>query len=266
MATGGRFHDRVVIVTGSSSGIGQATALEFAKEGASVVIHGQNEGRLNETEELLKKEGVSGERIAKVVGSLADVGTPKRIIDQAVGKFGKINVLINNAGVSNHPTNTDLLSLDTLDFLYRVNLRSVVELIQLAVPHLEKTRGCVVNVSSINSQKPSSRTANYCALKAGLDMLTRCYADLLGTKGIRVNTVNPGFIRTNIVLRQNVPGAQENFEAFATKNTCIGRVGMPTEIANVLKFLASDEASYVTGANWFADGGRMAFNHYRKWD
>ncbi|KAI1724839.1 enoyl-(Acyl carrier protein) reductase domain-containing protein [Ditylenchus destructor] len=254
-----RFLGKVVIVTGSSAGIGQDAATEFAKEGAFITIHGQNADRLNDTEARMVETGISKEKILKVIGSLEDPKTPAKIIEQTVQKFGKIDVLVNNAGAAGHPTIDDVDALEYLDFLYTVNFRSVVALTQLAIPYLEKTKGNVVNVSSMSSFLTQKSQSFYNSLKAALDHFTHCYADKYGPKGIRMNTINPGFIRTHIINRRNVPGAQDRFEEYAAKYTSLGRVGQVSETSSLIKFLASDEASYVTGSNYVVDGGHSLY-------
>uniref|UniRef100_A0A915DQZ0 Uncharacterized protein n=1 Tax=Ditylenchus dipsaci TaxID=166011 RepID=A0A915DQZ0_9BILA len=255
-----RFTGKVVIVTGSSAGIGQDAAVEFGKEGASVVIHGQNVKRLDKTHALMVEAGVSPEKIHQVIGSLEDPDTPAKIILQAVSKFGKIDVLVNNAGASSKPNEKDPDSLENLDFLFKVNFRSVVELTQLAIPYLEKTKGNVVNVGSVGGARPYHSFTFYCSLKATLDHFTKCYADKYGHKGIRINSLNPGPIKTHIIARgvaglEGTPELVQKLDEFAAITTSVRRIGQCSEMSNILLFLASDQASYVTGANWLADGG-----------
>ncbi|KAI1700919.1 enoyl-(Acyl carrier protein) reductase domain-containing protein [Ditylenchus destructor] len=252
-----RFNEKVVIITGSSAGIGQAAALDFGKEGASVVIHGQNAERLDKTESQLLEAGVPSEKILKVLGSLEDPDTASKIIEQAVQKFGKIDVLVNNAGAGSRPQETNNDSLDNLDFIYKVNFRCVVALTQLALPYLEKTKGNVVNVSSVGGQKPFHMYTFYASLKAALDHFTRCYADKYGPKGVRINSVNPGPIRTYIQERTGIPGMEQIMEQYAIENTSLRRFGESPEVSKIITFLASNDASYVTGALWVVDGGML---------
>jgi len=252
-----QFNDKVIIVTGSSAGIGQATALLFGKEGALLTIHGQDVDRLNKTEQLLREIGVPPQNIAKVIGSMEDESTPAKIVDETIKKFGKIDVLINNAGAGGMPKVTNPEALDNLDFLYKVNFRSVIVLTQLAMPHLLKTKGNVVNVSSIASMKTFTGAMFYGPLKAALDMFTKNYARKYGPQGIRVNSLNPGPVRTFIVERTGAPGAQEKFDEYAVDNTALKRVGQSSEMATALKFLASNDASFITGAILVADGGML---------
>ncbi|KAH7712291.1 short-chain dehydrogenease/reductase-like protein [Aphelenchoides avenae] len=250
----GKFDGKVVIVTGSSAGIGRDAAIEFAKEGASVVIHGQSEERLNETKKLISETGVGDDKIAWVLGPLDEEGTPKKIIDAAVSKFGSIHVLVNNAGAVGKPA-TDPDSLDNYDFLFKVNLRGVVALTQLAMPYLQKNHGNVINVSSCAAIRAYPATMFYCMTKAALDHFTRTAA-LKYAPNVRVNGINPGPIETYIVQRNNpTPEQVDELRVWWNRNTALGRGGSVSEMSTILKFLASDDASFVTGACWTADGG-----------
>ncbi|KAI1717492.1 short chain dehydrogenase domain-containing protein [Ditylenchus destructor] len=229
-----RFENKVVIVTGSSAGIGQDAAVEIGKEGGLLVIHGQNPDRLNETETLLLEAGMKPENILKVFGSMEDPKTPGLIIEKTVEKYGRIDVLINNAGTSTKPGEKNSHSLANLDFLYRVNFRSAVEMSQLAMPYLRETRGNIINVSSAGAIKPYPVAAFYTSLKACLDHFTRNYALIYGKRGVRINCINPGFVRTQIVTRNGVPGSQEKVEQFAL-NSSLKRIGQSCEMSTVIK-------------------------------
>jgi len=255
-----RFTNRVVIVTGSSSGIGRDAAVEFAKEGASVVIHGQNLARLDETERQILASGVPTERILKVAGPLEQLATAHALIDETIGKFGKINVLVNNAGAGSKPGNTDPSSLYLLDYLYAVNYRSVVQLTQLALPHLSLTKGSIVNVSSMASIRMSAVGAFYGSIKAALDAWTKTMSYSYAQIGVRINCVNPGYVETPILDRniadpEKASQQKQKMIEWAKVGIPLGRIGTTSEICTILTFLASDAASYVTGACWLADGG-----------
>uniref|UniRef100_A0A915DQ91 Uncharacterized protein n=1 Tax=Ditylenchus dipsaci TaxID=166011 RepID=A0A915DQ91_9BILA len=231
-----RFIGKVAIVTGSSSGIGREAAIGFAKEGACVVVHGQNAEELKNTESMM--------------------------LEADCCKFGKIDVLVNNAGAASKPreTATSKLiadSLDNFDYLFHLNVRSAVEMTLLALPYLEKTKGNIINVGSVGSTKTFPTSTFYSCTKAALDHFTRNYADKLGVQGIRVNSLNPGSIKTNVVARHNLRNGQEKFEQFAAGHTSLGRIGEVSEVAPILLFLASEQASYVTGATWVVDGGML---------
>ncbi|KAI1713842.1 enoyl-(Acyl carrier protein) reductase domain-containing protein [Ditylenchus destructor] len=250
-----RFEGKVVIITGSSAGIGQDAAVEFGKEGARLVIHGQNSERLDETETLLLDAGVRQENILKVLGSMEDPNTPSTIVEKTVQKFDRIDVLINNAGASSKPGITNQHSLENLDFLFKVNLRSVIELTQRALPYLEQTKGNVINVSSASAKITYTVAAFYSSIKATLDHFTRNYAYKYSSRGVRINSINPGFVRTLIFQRnKGAPNSQERVEQHA-QNCSLKRIGMPSEVSPALMLLASDESAHVTGVTWLVDGG-----------
>ncbi|KAF7637070.1 hypothetical protein Mgra_00003461 [Meloidogyne graminicola] len=250
-----RFTGKVVIITGSSSGIGQSAAFSFAEEGASVVIHGQNKERLDKTEKLLLAEGIPPQKLLKVLGSLEDPKTADKIIRETINKFGRIDILINNAGVLAKQNISNPESIENLDYIYQINLRSVILLTQLALPYIEKVKGNVVSVSSTISVRYA--LANYYALlKAGIDHWTRAMAVQYGPKGVRFNAINPGATKTIIFEKNGFTGELKKLhERWVKKTTPLGRFGEVNEMAAALKFLASDEATYITGVCLMVDGG-----------
>ncbi|KAI6206209.1 hypothetical protein M3Y94_00881600 [Aphelenchoides besseyi] len=256
------FQGKVAIVTGSSSGIGQAAVEIFATEGASVTVHGQSEERLKATADLLKKLNIPDSRVLVVRGSIEEEQTQKRLIDETIKKFGRLDILVNNAANLN-ADGMDTNSLENLDYIMNVNLRSLIALTRMAVPHLAKTKGNVVNVSSAGSKLVNPNCTPYVIMKAALDHYTRNAAVQYAPQGIRVNTLSPGFIETNFQSRhydcEATQKAAEKFVGDALKNGVpMQRAGSAREAANVIEFLASDKASYVTGAYYVADGGLLA--------
>lgn len=186
----------------------------------------------------------------------ADVCThAKRIISETVNKYNRLDVLVNNAG-RGALGGIETTSLETFDSLMNLNLRSVFELTQQAVPHLISSKGNVVNVSSTASFLPYLDSLAYCASKGGLDQLTRCTALELGPKGVRVNSVNPGDIMTNyhVPLGMNESEHKEYVEKY-NKIYPLRRIGKPHEVAATIGFLASDMASFITGHCLTIDGG-----------
>ncbi|KAH7698480.1 3-oxoacyl-acyl-carrier-protein reductase, partial [Aphelenchoides avenae] len=242
----------------SSGGIGQDVAVSFAIEGASVVIHGRCPERIASTEQLLRDAGVKPESVLSVCGDLSADGTPKRIVDETVAKFGRIDVLVNNAGTLGRPDlGSD--SLQNFDFIFKVNLRSVVELTQLAMPYLEASGGNVINVSSNAAHRPFQHVTFYSVSKAALDHYTRNASLKYGPK-VRVNSVNPGPVRTAILDKCVVNGdVPTKFEKWIHRTSGLNRAGVPPEVTSVIKFLASHEAAYVTGACWVVDGAHEHF-------
>ncbi|XP_045459455.1 3-oxoacyl-[acyl-carrier-protein] reductase FabG-like [Melitaea cinxia] len=246
------FKNKVVIVTGASSGIGAAAAKMFSDEGARVVMVGRNE----------KKLSAVAARCASPLVIRADVSKDddaKRIINETVKKFGQIDVLVNNAGLTIN--NGGLLGSDmmeTFDAIMNINLRAVVHLTSLAAPHLIKTKGNIVNVSSIaGTIAPiGPGLAAYYVSKAGMNHFTVCAAAELGVHGVRVNTVSPGPVRTDFF--ENAKSAID-IDTLRPM-TLLDRVSEPEEIADVILFLTSDRAKGITGSNYVNDNG-MTIKH-----
>lgn len=244
---------KVVIVTGASSGIGRAAALLFAEHGAQVVATGRNEKELAS----LRDEAHSDDKKLKThLADLRETSQIERFLTDTVEQFGQIDVLINAAGIILNGS-IENTTLDEWDKMLDINLRSVFYLMQKCVPHLEKTKGNIVNVSSVAGTRAFPNVLAYCVSKAGVDQLTRCSALELAPKGIRVNAVNPGVVVTNLHKRGGM--ADEDYENFLKKSKDthpLGRVGQPREVAELIYFLASDKASWITGATYEIDGGR----------
>lgn len=245
--------DKVVIVTGASSGVGYATAMKFAESGASVVAVGRSERDLN----LLRDE--ASEKAGSVRVHLADVRENKqldRLVGDTVQQFGRIDVLVNAAGIIANGS-VESTTLDDWDKMFDINLRSVFSLMQSCIPHLEPVKGNIVNVSSVAGTRAFPNLLSYCVSKAALDQLTRCSALDLAPKGIRVNAVNPGVVVTNLHKRGGM--TEEAYEAFLehSKTTHpLGRVGQAHEVGDLIFFLASDKAGWITGVSYEIDGGR----------
>lgn len=247
------FADKVVLVTGATSGIGHAVAVKFAEASARVVALGRNPEALREVENAVKNAG--GEALTLTV----DVTNPdegQRAINQAISRFGGLDVLVNAAGhISSGSIETT--SLAAWDAMMNVNLRAVFQLMQLATPHLIKTKGNVVNVSSVTGLRSFPGVLAYCVSKAGLDQLTRCAALELAPKGVRVNAVNPGVVVTEIHKRGGMSEADyEKFLEHSKTTHPLGRVGDPKEVAELILYLASEKASWITGGTYPIEGGR----------
>ncbi len=247
------FDERVALVTGASSGIGRATALRFAEEGAAVALLVRDRGALEETGREVEGRG---SRAAVVVADLTDAAQCRAAVDEAVAFGSRLDVLVNAAGII---ANGDLASTteEAWTEMMRINLDSVFVLMQASLPHLQATGGNVVNVSSVTGLRAFPGVLAYCVSKAGLDQLTRCAALELAGSGVRVNAVNPGVVVSNLHRRS---GMQEDaYEAFLehSKTTHpLGRVGQPQDIADAIVYLASDQAGWVTGVTLSLDGGR----------
>ncbi|MEK6325543.1 MAG: glucose 1-dehydrogenase [Acidobacteriota bacterium] len=241
-----------VIITGASSGIGRATAERFLGEGARVALVGRREGAL---EDIASRDANGGNAFI-IAADLSDEKQSETCMAQAIERLGGLQVLVNAAGILKAGRIEDT-SLELWDEMMNINLRSVFHLMKLAVPQLERSRGNIVNVSSVTGPRSFPGVLAYCVSKAGVDQLTRCSALELAPKGIRVNAVNPGVVVTGLHRSGGM-----NEEAYAlflehSKTTHpLGRVGEPEEVADLIYFLASDRASWITGATVSIDGGR----------
>ena len=251
-----KLKDKVALITGGSEGLGKATALLFAKEGAKVVITGRTESKLAGAVEEAKKEGLE---IDYLTGDVSDeertIETVKHIID----KYGRIDILFNNAGVlqlgSTHETDTE-----TWDRIFDINVKGTYLISKHVIPHmLEKGYGCIVNNSSIVGLKAVPGLAAYNSSKGAITQLTRSMALEYADKGIRVNAICPGTIVTPMVdgMLNEMPDRDEGEELFKSFHP-MGRLGHPDEIAHAVLFLCDDNVSFMTGNMLSVDGGWIA--------
>lgn len=244
---------KVVLVTGASSGIGRASVKLFAEKGAEVVAVGRNEAELTALQDELEKEG---REIHISLTDLRETSQIERLVSSTIDKFERIDVLVNSAGIIANGSIEDT-SLDDWDKIMDINLRSVFYLTQKSIPHLEESEGNIVNVSSVAGTRSFPNVLSYCVSKAGIDQFTRCVALELAPKNIRVNAVNPGVVVSNLHKRGGMDeDAYEAFLAHSKETHPLGKVGQPQDVANLIYFLASDEASWITGATYPIDGGR----------
>jgi len=246
---------KVALITGASSGIGAATAVHFARLGAKLSLTGRNLENLKATAVRCEEGGVEPLIIQADINNEEDC---KRILDLTVEKFGSLDVLVNNAGVLEMGT-IENITLEQYDRVMNTNMRSVLHLSMLAVPHLIETQGNIVNVSSVNGIRSFPGVLAYNISKAALDQFTRCAALELASKKVRVNSVNPGVIVTEL---QKTGGLDEqkysSFLEHSKSTHALGRVGEPEEVAKAISFLASNDASFSTGVCLPVDGGRHA--------
>jgi NAD(P)-dependent dehydrogenase (short-subunit alcohol dehydrogenase family) len=247
------FHDKAIIVTGATSGIGRSTAEAFAREGASLALVGRNERALAEVAEAVQRSG------CRAVTCRADVTAaeaPEQIIARTVHELGGLDVLVNAAGVMATGT-LEATTDEVWDAMMSVNLRAPFRLMRAAAPHLAARKGAVVNVSSVNGIRSFPGVLAYCVSKAGVDHLTRCAAIEMAPLGVRVNAVNPGVTVTNLHRRSGMEETQ--YAAFLERSKTthpLGRPGSPDEIAALILFLASERAAWMTGETIPIDGGR----------
>jgi len=246
---------RVSIITGGNSGIGRATALLFAREGSRVVIAGRNPSRGREVVAAIRKEHGEATFVRTDVSKSPDV---RKLIETTVKRFGKVDVLFNNAALSPVGTVLEPSEEEWADVI-GTNLTGTFLCTRYVLPHMiKRKRGVIINTGSINSLMAMKKEAAYDASKGGVLMLTRAVAMDVAEFNIRVNCICPGAIETPM-LRDILGQAPdpEAAEADLIKKHPLGRIGSPEEVANMALFLASDESSFVTGAALPVDGGML---------
>lgn len=244
---------KVALITGASSGIGRATAKLFAEQGASVVAVGRNEAELaNLRDEVRDASGSIRIHLADVT----ETSQVDRLVSETVQHLVKIDVLVNAAGILKSGS-LESTTLDDWDKMMNINVRALFYIMQKCQPYLETTKGNIVNVSSVTGTRAFPGVLAYCVSKAAVDQLTRCVALELGEKGVRVNAVNPGVVETNLHKRGGMD--EESYATFlenSKKTHPLGRPGQAEEVAELIHFLASDKARWITGATYAIDGGR----------
>ncbi|EGT43614.1 hypothetical protein CAEBREN_15781 [Caenorhabditis brenneri] len=259
-----RFNGKVALVTGSSNGIGRAAAILFAQEGAKVTITGRNVQRLEETKQEILKSGVPKDHVLAVACDLTSEQGQDELINSTIAKFGRLDILVNNAGTAFVDSQGKTgLNQDVSDYdnVMEINMRSVVTLTKKAKEHLIKSKGEIVNVSSIAAGPQAHSDMMYYAMsKASLDQFTRCAAIDLIQHGVRVNSVSPGGVTTGIGEAMGLPaGAFEKMMKFMESHKeCLpcGKIAEPVDIAHVIAFLADRRlSSYIIGQSIVADGG-----------
>ncbi len=244
---------KVALITGASSGIGRATAFKFAAEGARVALVARSADALAQVAAAIADDG--GEALA-LPGDVTEEADIERVVRETVHAWGGIDVLVNAAGIIDTGT-IETTKLQDWDYMMRVNVRGPFYLMQCAMPYLVERQGNVVNVSSVTGIRAFPGILAYCASKAAADQLTHCAALEMAAKGVRINAVNPGVVLTQLHRRGGMD--DEAYAAFLehSKTTHpLGRVGRPEEIADLIFFLASPQAGWITGGSYPIDGGR----------
>ncbi|CAG2102670.1 unnamed protein product [Medioppia subpectinata] len=256
------FTGKVVLITGSSSGIGAATAVQFAQSGASVVVTGRNVDTVSDVAKQCLKVSPKGVKALEVTADVTKQEDLRRLVDQTIKHFGKLDILVNNAGATIKANVTDSDFYQNYEKVMAINLNSVVYLTHICVEYLEKTKGNIINISSVAGMRTSPNNGPYCMAKSALDMFTKCMAAELGAKRIRVNVINPGPVRTNFTTSLGMSLEMRDKVMAAFGNVIpVGRVGESDDIADNILYLASDHAAFVNGSQLVSDGGLVASNN-----
>ena len=254
-----RLAGNIAIITGASSGFGRATAVRFAEEGAGLVLGDVDEDGGRETIALIERAGGQGEF---VLGDIATEAGAGALVERALARFDTVDILVNNAGIS-QPEMKDTwnASEESWDRVIRINLKSVYLCSRATIPVLlAKGSGSIVNVASIAATRAVGG-ASYAAAKGGMLSYTRLVSRELAARGVRINCVSPGYMRTPMStgerLGLSVAEQEERLEKL-TRRVPMRRSGSPTDIADAIVYLSSDEAGYVTGQELVVDGGYLA--------
>uniref|UniRef100_A0A914PNB1 Uncharacterized protein n=1 Tax=Panagrolaimus davidi TaxID=227884 RepID=A0A914PNB1_9BILA len=250
------YSGKVVIITGSSSGIGQAAAILFAKSGAFVTIHGRSEDGIKKTTDLILDAGIPKERIHSVKGCLSDKTVLTALIEETIKTFGRIDVLINNAAGALKPGEENPRSMENFEYVFDVNVKSAIFLTEAAIPYLEKTKGNIINISNVLNFILMPDAPFYIISKGTLDHFARNYAAILAPEGIRINNLSPGATETGVLTRygeisEGITKQKEDIASLVP----LKRWAIPEELAEYMLFMASEKASYLTGQIINVDGG-----------
>ena len=253
----GRLAGKVAIVTGSGSGIGQAIAIRFASEGATVVVDYRNHPE-EATDTKAKAEAAGGKAIT-VQADVSVLADTQNLVDQAYKQLGRCDILVNNAGIEKEAAFWDVTEAD-YDAVLNVNLKGAFFLTQAFVRRLRdaKLLGRIINISSVHEDMVFPNFSTYCVSKGGMRMLMRDLSVELGPLNITVNNIAPGAIATPINTKLMADKSQ--LDALL-KNIPLGRMGTPEDVSGVALFLASDDGAYVTGSTYYIDGGLIRNYH-----
>jgi 3-oxoacyl-[acyl-carrier protein] reductase len=245
-----RLKEKVAVVTGASKGIGAAIAKHLASEGAHVIVNyaSSKEGAEKIVAEIVKKGG-------KAIAIQADVAKEKDIenlFKKTVEAFGKIDILVNNAGVYEFLPLENITS-QTYHKMFDINVFGLLMATKEAIKHFNPNGGSIINIGSVASTKALAQGSVYCATKASVDAITRCLGQELGPRKIRVNSINPGMVETEGTYHAGI--IDSDFKTKTEQETPLGRIGLPKDIAPAVAFIASEEASWITGETLFISGG-----------
>lgn len=247
----GRLAGKVAVITGAATGIGEAIAHKFAKEGAKVVVNGLADDPVDDVVSAMQQHGADA--IAHK-GDISKADEAQACVQAAVTQFGQLNVLVNNAGVFLVTAETQDYPIELFDRTMQMNVRSAFLMTKFALPHLQKTQGCIVSAGSEAGFNGLAQNTAYGGTKGWMHSFMKGVAVEQAKHGVRANCVCPGATDTAWTHKETGPMDQQ-MEKMLIQATPMGRRGTAEEMANVYAFLASDEASYVTGALWLVDGG-----------
>jgi hypothetical protein len=246
----GRLNGRSAIITGGDSGIGRAVAIAYAREGADVLVSYLNEREDADARETARHVEAAGRRCVLMRGDLADPAHCRAVVDRAVAEFGRLDILVNNAAFQRTYASIEDIPDEEWDYTFRTNIGAMFHLSKAAVPHM-RPGSSIINTTSIQSDKPSPMLLAYASTKGAVSNFTAGLAQMLGSKGIRVNAVAPGPIWTPLIPSTMPP---EKVKGFG-QDTPLGRPGQPRELAGIYVLLASEEGSYMTGGIHAVTGG-----------
>lgn len=244
-----RFENRTILISGGATGIGLGAARCFVQEGASVVLSGRRDGKLQAACSEL------GERASYVVGDVTSCDDCGRMVAETLKRHSRLDVLVNSAGVIGNGGAADTPPAE-FDRVMQANVYGIYHLSQAAIPALKESKGSIVNISSVVATRPVGTLLAYCTSKAAASMMTQCMALELAPFGVRVNAVEPGVVRSELHTASN---AVEDYAAFlerAKSTHPLGRPGEPEDVAAAITFLAAPEADWITGECMKIDGGR----------
>ena len=245
----GRLQGKRAVITGGDSGIGRAVAIAYAREGADVLVSYLDED--DDAAEVAALVQDAGQRCVLMRGDLADPAHCRAVIDRAAAEFGGIDILVSNAAFQMSHDSLEEISDEEWDHTFRLNVGAYFYLVKAALPHMS-AGASVIGSSSVNSDSPSPQLAPYAATKAAIANFSASLAQMLGDRGIRVNSVAPGPVWTPLIPATMPPAKVASFG----DDTPLGRAGQPVELAPVYVLLASDEGSYISGARIAVTGGR----------
>ena len=241
--------NRVALVTGASRGIGEAIALKFAENGATVAItYYKNRSK---AQKVCKKIRQIGSKTKAIGFDYSDPKQAEKLVESIIVEFGRLDILVNNGGILQQKPFEEI-SLNDYEKVMTTDLRGIFFLSQKAMPHLVKTKGCIINISSVGGQIGGPKAPHYSAAKAGIISLTRSLSNLYAHSGVRTNAIAPGYILTDMTRKIF---ESPDYKKGVSKAIPLGRAGTPDDVANVALFLASDMASYITGQTINVNGG-----------